>query len=86
VPRESVAQLDRRLRAIEERVRAATDVEWRRGSVESNPLLGQMREQVAKAERQLERAKTQGDARRIAEAEKALASKRQFLNLAEQAG
>lgn len=86
VPREAVAQLDRRLRAVEERVRVATDVEWRRGSVESNPLLGQMREQVAKAEKQLERARTQGDQRRIAEAEKALASKRQFLDLAERAG
>ncbi|GAA0261419.1 DUF349 domain-containing protein [Cryptosporangium japonicum] len=86
VPREAVAQLDRRLRAVEERVRVAADAEWRRGSVESNPLLAQMREQVAKAERQLERAKTQGDQRRIAEAEKALASKRQFLDLAEQAG
>ncbi|WP_420843138.1 DUF349 domain-containing protein [Cryptosporangium phraense] len=86
VPREAVAQLDRRLRAVEERVRIAADAEWRRGSVESNPLLAQMREQVAKAEKQLERARTQGDQRRIAEAEKALESKRQFLNLAEQAG
>ena len=86
VPREAVASLDRRMRAIEERVRVATDAEWRRGSVESNPLLAQMREQVAKAEKQLERARTQGDQRRIAEAEKALASKRQFLDLAEQAG
>jgi len=86
VPREAVAQLDRRLRAIEERVRVAADAEWRRGSVESNPLLAQMREQVAKAEKQLERARAQGDQRRIAEAEKALASKRQFLDLAEQAG
>jgi hypothetical protein len=86
VPRESVASLDRRLRAIEERVRHAADAEWRRGSVESNPLLGQMREQVAKAERQLERARAAGDQRRIADAEKALESKRQFLALAEQAG
>ena len=86
VPRESVAALDRRLRSVEERVRVAADAEWRRGAVQSNPLLAQMREQVAKAERQLERAKTAGDARRVAEAEKALASKRQFLALAEQAG
>jgi hypothetical protein len=45
-----------------------------------------MREQVAKAERQLERARAAGDQRRIADAEKALESKRQFLALAEQAG
>lgn len=86
VPRETVASLDRRLRAVEERVRVATDAEWRRNSVQSNPLLNQMREQVAKAERQLERAKAAGDARRIAEAQKALDSKRQFLSVAEQAG
>lgn len=82
VPREAIAPLDRRLRAVEERVRGAADTQWRRGSSES-PLLGQMREQVAKAERQLERAQAAGDRRRIVEAEQALASKRQFLQLAE---
>jgi hypothetical protein len=85
VPREAMASLDRRLRAVEEDVRDAVDAEWRRTSAESNPLLEQMREQVAKAERQLEKARAAGDARRIADAEKALQSKRQFLEFAERA-
>jgi len=83
VPREAMGSLDRRLRAVEDRVRDAVDAEWRRGSVESNPLLEQMREQVADAERKLERARAAGDTRRIAEAEKALETKRQFLQFAE---
>jgi hypothetical protein len=45
-----------------------------------------MREQVAEAEQRLARARAAGDTRRIREAEQALASKRQFLALAEQAG
>jgi hypothetical protein len=84
VPREAMAALDRRLRTVEEDIRDAADIEWRRSAAESNPLLEQMREQVAKAERQLEKARAAGDTRRIADAEKALASKRQFLQFAEQ--
>ncbi|HEX6499572.1 MAG TPA: DUF349 domain-containing protein [Micromonosporaceae bacterium] len=83
VPRDAAASLDRRLRAVEEKVRQAMDSAWRRTPPESNPLLAQMREQVAEAEQRLERAKAAGDARRIRDAEQALAQKRQFLQLAE---
>jgi hypothetical protein len=76
--------MDRRLRAVEERIRAAMDVAWRRTPPSDNPLLAQMREQVAEAEARLARAKAAGDAKRIREAEQALAQKRQFLRLAEQ--
>jgi hypothetical protein len=86
VPREAMGPLDRRLREVEDRVRDAVDAEWRRGSVESNPLLEQMRGQVADAERKLEKARAVGDARRITEAEKALETKRQFLQFAERTG
>ena len=61
------------------------DSAWRRTEPADNPLLAQMREQVAEAEQRLARAQAAGDARRIQEAEQALASKRQFLQLAEQA-
>ncbi|WP_250027158.1 DUF349 domain-containing protein [Paractinoplanes maris] len=85
VPRESSASLDRRWRAAEERIRVAMDSAWRKTTPQDNPLLQQMREQVAEAEQRLERAKTAGDQRRIKEAEQALNSKKQFLALAEQA-
>ena len=60
------------------------DSAWRRTEPSANPLLTQMREQVAEAEQRLARARAAGDDRRIREAEQALASKRQFLQLAEQ--
>jgi hypothetical protein len=86
VPREAAAGLDRRWRNVEEKIRIAMDSAWRRTTPKDNPLLAQMREQVAEAEQRLERAKAAGDTRRVKEAEQALASKRQFLALAEQAG
>ncbi|RGC70136.1 hypothetical protein C5N14_06885 [Micromonospora sp. MW-13] len=86
VPREAAAGLERRLRAIDDKVREVMDSAWRRTTKEDNPLLAQMRVQVAEAEDRLARAQAAGDARRVKEAEQALASKRQFLQLAEQAG
>ncbi|MGC4805485.1 DUF349 domain-containing protein [Micromonospora sp. DT233] len=86
VPREAATGLERRLRAVDEKVREVMDSAWRRTTKEENPLLAQMRSQVAEAEERLARAQAAGDARRIKEAEQSLASKRQFLQLAEQAG
>ncbi|MGN9914154.1 DUF349 domain-containing protein [Phytohabitans sp. LJ34] len=85
VPREAAAGLDRRLRAVDDKVRQAMESAWRRTEPSANPLLAQMRDQVAEAEQRLNRARAAGDAKRIREAEKALESKRQFLKLAEQA-
>jgi hypothetical protein len=85
VPREATAGLDRRWRAAEERIRVAMDSAWRKTSPQDNPLLQQMREQVAEAEQRLARAQAAGDARRVKEAEQALATKKQFLDLAEKA-
>ncbi|MBY8871133.1 DUF349 domain-containing protein [Micromonospora sp. PLK6-60] len=84
VPREAAAGLERRLRAVDDKVREVMDSAWRRTTKEDNPLLAQMRAQVAEAEERLARAQAAGDARRVKEAEQALASKRQFLQLAEQ--
>ncbi len=83
VRREAAAPLERRLRAVEDKVKAAMETAWRRTEPSDNPLLVQMREQVAEAEERLERARAAGDAKRIAEAEDALTSKRQVLDLAE---
>jgi hypothetical protein len=83
VPRENMASLDRRWRNVEDRLRQAMDSAWRRTAPEDNPLLAQMRVQVAEAEERLAKAQASGDARRIKQAEEALASKKQFLKLAE---
>ncbi|WP_203899465.1 DUF349 domain-containing protein [Virgisporangium aliadipatigenens] len=86
LPRDAGGGLDRRLRAVEDKVKSAMDAAWRRTAPQDNPLLAQMREQVAEAEQRLARAQAAGDQRRIKEAEQALESKRRFLALAEHAG
>ena len=79
VPRDSMARIDARMRAAEQRVRDAVDTEWRRGSVESNPFLAALRERLAEAEAKLERARKAGDADRIARAEAEVAQRRALI-------
>jgi hypothetical protein len=83
VPREAVRTLDARMRAAEQKVREAVDAQWRRGSTTANPLLDQLRDAVAKAESQLSKAQAAGDPARIAEAEAAVAARREWLAEAE---
>jgi len=83
VGRDAGTQLDRRLKAVDDKIRAAMDTAWRRSTPDTNPLLAQMREQVAEAEARLARAQAAGDARRVKEAQESLTSKRRFLELAE---
>lgn len=85
VRREALLGLERRLRAVEDRVREAMETGWRRTEPSANPLLAQMRAQVAEAEQRLARARAAGDQKRITEAQAALESKRQVLALAERA-
>jgi hypothetical protein len=83
VPRDSIRTLDNRMRAAEGRVREAGDAEWKRAKVDSNPLLDQLRDTVAKAESQLAKAQSGGNASKIAEAEAAVAARREWLAEAE---
>ena len=79
VPRESMHRSDERMRAAEQRVRAAVDAEWARGSVSSNPFLAELRARLAEAEAKLERAKHAGDPARIAKAENEVAQRRSLI-------
>lgn len=83
VPRDSIRTLDNRMRAAEQRIRDAGDAEWKRGKPDSNPLLDQLRDTVAKAEAQLEKARSGGSATKIAEAEAAVTARREWLAEAE---
>ncbi|HEY6748906.1 MAG TPA: DUF349 domain-containing protein [Mycobacteriales bacterium] len=83
VPRDAIRTLDNRMRAAEQRIRDAGEAEWKRGKPDSNPLLDQLRETVAKAEAQLEKARSGGNAAKIAEAEAAVTARREWLAEAE---
>jgi hypothetical protein len=79
VPRDAMRKTEDRMRAAEQRVRDAVDAQWKRGAVESNPFLAQLKERLAEAEAKLERAKASGDAHRIAKAEADVAQRKSLI-------
>jgi hypothetical protein len=65
VPRDSIAPLDERMRAVETRVRDALDARWADSTANENPMLASMRDKVTDATEKLARAQKSGDAKRI---------------------
>lgn len=86
VPREVLTPLDRRMSAVEDRVRAAADARWRRPVAESSPLVIRLRESVTKLEGRIERLRREGKEAEAREAESSLATQREWLAQAESAG
>ncbi|MCZ2831101.1 DUF349 domain-containing protein [Modestobacter sp. VKM Ac-2986] len=84
VPRGVMRQLEDRMRAVEEKVRGAAEAGRPRVEPE-NPLLTSMRAAVTKAEEQLAKAQASGNAKRIAEAQDALSTRREWLAEAQKA-
>ncbi|MDQ3504136.1 MAG: DUF349 domain-containing protein [Actinomycetota bacterium] len=74
VPREAVAPLDDRMRAVETRVREALDARWAGSAANENPMLASMRDKVDDATEKLAKAQKSGDAKRIRRAEDDLAT------------
>nr|WP_246214336.1 DUF349 domain-containing protein [Modestobacter muralis] len=85
VPRGVMRQLEDRMRAVEEKVRGAAEASRPRAAEPENPLLTSMRAAVTKAEEQLAKAQASGNAKRIAEAEDALSTRREWLAEAQKA-
>jgi hypothetical protein len=79
VPRQVMRTTDDRMRAAEQRVRDAAEAQWRRGTVESNPFLAELRARLVEAEAKLERARAAGDDARIARAEADVAARRALI-------
>jgi hypothetical protein len=84
VPRDDVKPLNDRLRRIENAVKALEDEQWRRNNPEtkarSEGLAAQLTSAIEKLEAELAAAKKAGDARKIKEAEDALAARRIWLD------
>jgi hypothetical protein len=85
VPRDAAQGLDRRLAAVEDKVRGASDKRWRPDPAES-PLVQRLEESIAKLEKRIERARTAGQDREVADAEAALATQRGWLAQATRSG
>ncbi|WP_286276932.1 DUF349 domain-containing protein [Naasia aerilata] len=84
VPRDDVKPLNDRLRRIENAVKALEDEHWKRNNPEtkarSEGLAAQLTSAIEKLEAELAAARKAGDARKIKEAEDALAARRIWLD------
>ncbi len=78
VPRDTAGQLERRLAAVEERVRDAESARFR-PDPSDNPLVVRLNESIAKLERRIARAEQAGDTKAAAEARSALEAQRGWL-------
>ena len=84
VPRDSLRSVEDRLRKVEAAVKKLDDDHWARTDPEkvarSTGLAAQLQGAIEKLERDLEAAKAAGDARKIKDAEEALAARRVWLD------
>jgi hypothetical protein len=79
VPRDAMADLDKRMDAVAARVRAAADAQWRESTVASSPLVIRLRESVEKLERKIDRARETGQTKQLHDLESQLETQRQWL-------
>ena len=84
VPRDSLKSIEDRLRKVETAVRKLDEEHWNRSNPEkqarSDGLASQLTAAIEKLEKELAAAKAAGDARKIKDAEEALAARRVWLD------
>ncbi|GAB3589036.1 DUF349 domain-containing protein [Angustibacter peucedani] len=89
VPRGDLDRVERRMRAVEQAVRADEDARWRNTNPEARAraqsAVDQLETAIADLEADLKKATDQGKAKRVAEAEAALAARREWLEQARRA-
>jgi hypothetical protein len=85
VPRERIKELEARLRAVEERIRSATNAHWRHTAPEAQARVAQFRERLEQFEAQAAKARAAGDDRRATAAQAQADQWREWLAAAEQA-
>ncbi|WP_158882494.1 DUF349 domain-containing protein [Amycolatopsis anabasis] len=85
VPRERIRDLDGRLKAIGDKIRAAEDSKWRRTDPEAQARAAQFRERAEQFEAQAAKARAAGDERRAKKAEEQAAQWREWMEAAENA-
>jgi hypothetical protein len=89
VPRDQMRPLENRLRAIESAIRAAEDERWRRSNPEARAraedTASKLQAQIENLEEQARQAEARGDAKAVAEAQRGIATYREWLAQAERA-
>lgn len=89
VPRDQMRSLEGRMRAVEQAIRDAEDEQWRRTDPEKSARAGGMvanfADAVERLERDLEKARAEGDAQRVKRLERDLEGQRGLLEMARKA-
>jgi hypothetical protein len=84
VPRDKVKTVEDRLRKVETVVRKLDEEHWEKNNPErvarSEGLASQLQDAISKLEKQLQDAQSQGDTRKIAEAQEALGARKVWLD------
>jgi hypothetical protein len=79
VPREAVADLDKRMDAAAARVRGASEEKWRDSTVSTSPLVIRLRESIEKLEKKIERARAANSMSEVTDLQDQLATQRSWL-------
>ena len=89
VPRERMKDLEGRMRAVEQAIRAVEDDQWSRSdpekSARADDMIGKLEAGIAETQAKLDKATAAGDARRTKDLESELANKQAFLDMARKA-
>jgi hypothetical protein len=80
VPREAVADLDKRMDAASARVRGATEEKWRDSTVSTSPLVIRLRESIEKLEKKIERARAADKMSEVTDLQAQLSTQRSWLS------
>ncbi len=89
VPRDRMKELEGRIRKVEQTIRGAEDEQWRRSdpekSARADDMVSKLESAISQVEADLEQARAAGNARKVADLEENLASRRMFLEMAKKA-
>lgn len=89
VPRARISELEGRIRKVEQAIRAAGEQQWKRTdpekSARADDMVSKLERAITEAEEKLAKAQAAGDAKKVKDLEAAIASNRQFLEMAQKA-
>jgi hypothetical protein len=89
VPRDKIRPLEDRMKAVEQAIRSIEQEQWRRSDPEkwgrADDMVTKLQDAIAKVESDLEKARAAGQEKKVSELEENLASRRQFLEMAQRA-
>ena len=89
VPRDRMRELESRIRRVEQEIRGVEDEQWRRSdpekSARADDMVSKLEAAIAQVEKDLEKARTTGNEKKVRELEENLASRQSFLETAKRA-